>query len=251
MTELRQNKIKENLSNGKIVAVPMGPFSTDIIEYFGALDYEGIWLEGEHGPVDFNNISDLTRACDLWGITSIVRVHQNEPGVIYRTLDLGAMGIAVPHINTKQEAESVIQASKFHPIGMRGSSTGRQGIGVDNYLNKANNQSMTIILIEDIVAVNNLDEILEINHIDVFYVAPGDLAQSMGLLGGAGSTEVTKIVEQSIKKIVSSGKIAGTIVSEKNINHFASIGAQFLSFPWAPWISEGTARIRKEIDSIS
>ena len=87
MTELRQNKIKENLSNGKTVAVPMGPFTPDIIEYFGALNYEGIWLEGEHGPVDFNNISDLTRACDLWGITSIVRVHQNEPGVIYRTLD--------------------------------------------------------------------------------------------------------------------------------------------------------------------
>ena len=251
MTELRQNKIKTNLSNGKTVAVPMGPFTPDIIEYFGALNYEGVWLEGEHGPVDFNNISDLTRACDLWGITSIVRVHQNEPGVIYRTLDLGAMGIAVPHINSKQETESVIQASKFHPIGMRGSSTGRQGIGVDNYLNKANNQSMTIILIEDIIAVNNLDEILEVDHIDVFYVAPGDLAQSMGFLGGAGTTEVTNIVDQSIKKIVSSGKIAGTIVSEKNIKHFASIGAQFLSFPWSPWISEGTVRIRKEIDSIS
>ncbi|MFL2756397.1 MAG: HpcH/HpaI aldolase family protein [Dehalococcoidia bacterium] len=251
MVDIRQNKVKKALSTGKTVTIPMGPFSSDIIEYFGHLEYPGIWLEGEHGPVDFNNIPDLTRACDLWGMTSIVRVHQNEPGVIYRTLDLGAMTITVPHVNTKEEAQNVIDASKFHPIGMRGSSTGRQGIGVDNYLDKANDQSMVIILIEDIIAVNNLDEILEVDHIDVFYVAPGDLAQSMGLLGGAGSPEVTKIVEESIKKITSKGKIAGTIVSEKNIAHFNSVGAQFLSFPWTPWLSEGAKRMEKAIKSIS
>ena len=247
MVDISQNKLKKAVANGETVTIPMGPFSSDIIEYFGQLDYPGIWLEGEHGPVDFNNIPDLTRACDLWEMTSIVRVHQNEPGVIYRTLDLGAMTITVPHVNTTQEAKNVVQAAKFYPIGMRGSSTGRQGIGVDNYLNKANDQSMIIILIEDIVAVNNLDQILEVDNIDVYYVAPGDLAQSMGLLGGAGSPEVTKIVDESIKKIVSKGKTAGTIVSEKNIAHFASVGAQFLSFPWTPWLSEGAERMKRAI----
>jgi len=91
------------------------------------------------------------------------------------------------------------------------------------------------------------DQILEVDNIDVFYVAPGDLAQSMGLLGGAGSPEVTKIVDESIKKIISKGKTAGTIVSEKNIAHFASVGARFLSFPWTPWLSEGAERMKKAI----
>ena len=104
MVDIRQNKVKKALSDGKTVTIPMGPFSSDIIEYFGQLGYPGIWLEGEHGPVDFNNIPDLTRACDLWEMTSIVRVHQNEPGVIYRTLDLGAMTITVPHVNMHQNS---------------------------------------------------------------------------------------------------------------------------------------------------
>jgi 4-hydroxy-2-oxoheptanedioate aldolase len=123
MSGLRANKVKENLVKGKIVAVPMGPMNPDLVEHFGPLGFDGIWFEGEHGPVDFNNVSDLTRACDLWGMTPIVRVYQNEPATIYRTLDLGALGICVPHVNTKSEAENVVNATKFAPIGMTGSFT--------------------------------------------------------------------------------------------------------------------------------
>ena len=205
MADLRENKVKKRLTEGKVVAVPMGPMSPELVEHFGPLGFDGLWFEGEHGPVDFDNVSDLTRACDLWGMTSIVRVYQNEPATIYRTLDLGALGICVPHINSKLEAKNVVNATKFAPIGMRGSFTSRQGIGVENYLSKANNQTMSIILIEDIIAVNNIEEILEVDNIDVFYVAPGDLAQSMGFLGGAGSDEVNKVVDTTIKKIVEAG----------------------------------------------
>ena len=69
MTNLRQNRAKKNLSDGKIVSVPMGPMNGDLIEHFGPLGFDAMWLEGEHGPVDFNNIPDLTRACDLWDMT--------------------------------------------------------------------------------------------------------------------------------------------------------------------------------------
>ena len=95
MTNLRQNKAKKNLNDGKIVSVPMGPLNGDLIEHFGPLGFDAMWLEGEHGPVDFNNIPDLTRACDLWDMTPIVRVHQNDPATIYRTFDLGAQAITV------------------------------------------------------------------------------------------------------------------------------------------------------------
>ena len=248
MVELRENKIKNNLNRGEVVAIPMGPLNGDIIEHFGPLGFDGIWLEGEHGPVDFNNIPDLTRACDLWNMSPIVRVHQNEPGVIYRTFDLGAQGVAIPHVNTKIEAQAVVSASKFGPIGMRGSATSRQGIGVENYFSKANDATVTIILIEDIVAVNNLDEILEVDHIDVFYVAPGDLAQSMGLPGGAGSTEVNKVVDDSIKKIAKCGKVAGTLVTKQTVSHYIDMGARFFSFSWLPWLVEGADEMQKEID---
>ena len=156
--------------------------------------------------------------------------------------------MAIPHVNTKSEAEAVVSASKFAPLGMRGSFTSRQGIGVDNYFSKANDATLTIILIEDIVAVNNLDEILEVDHIDVFYVAPGDLAQSMGMPGGAGSTEVTKVVGDSIKQIASSGKVAGTLVTEQTISRYVDMGASFFSFSWLPWLAQGAGQMQKEID---
>ena len=222
---LRQNRAKNNLNEGKIVSVPMGPLNGDLIEHFGPLGFDAIWLEGEHGPVDFNNIPDLTRACDLWNMTPIVRVHQNEPATIYRTFDLGAQGITVPHVNTKKEALSVVDSGKFAPLGHRGSFTSRQGIGVKNYYSQANDPTMLIILIEDIVAVNNLDEILEVENIDVFFVAPGDLAQTMGYPGEAGRTEVKKVVAEAIKK--DGGPDAVSLrVAEQYVNQFGNLAKE-------------------------
>ena len=251
MAELRSNKVKDSLSEGRIVTVPMGPMRPELIEHFGPLGFDALWLEGEHGPVDFDNIPDLTRACDLWEMTPIVRVYQNEPAVIYRSMDLGALGICVPHINTKVEAQEVVNATKFAPIGMRGSFTSRQGIGVENYLNRANDQTMSIILIEDIIAVNNLDEILEVDNIDVFYVAPGDLAQSMGLPGGAGSPKVNDTVDGALKKIAAAGRTAGTLAGQDTIPHYIDVGARFFSFSWLPWLSDGATEILETVQSAS
>ena len=122
---------------------------------------------------------------------------------------MGAQGIAVPHVNTADEARAVVDAAKFGPIGHRGSATSRQGIGVADYFAKANDETMIVILIEDIVAIQNLDSILEVDHIDVFFIAPGDLAQSMGHAGEYSHPDVTAAVEDSIRRIVASGRVAG------------------------------------------
>ena len=244
---LRQNRAKNNLNEGKIVSVPMGPLNGDLIEHFGPLGFDAIWLEGEHGPVDFNNIPDLTRACDLWNMTPIVRVHQNEPATIYRTFDLGAQGITVPHVNTKKEALSVVDSGKFAPLGNRGSFTSRQGIGVKNYYSQANDQTMLIILIEDIFAVNNHAEILEVENIDVFFVAPGDLAQTMGYPGEAGRTEVKKVVAEAIKKITSSGRTAGTLAGTDAVGEYIDLGARFFSFSYLPWLAEGAEKFHEAV----
>ena len=183
MVSIRENRVKAKLNAGEVSVALTGHMTPDIVDWLGPLGFEAVWIEGEHGPVDFKDIPDLTRAADLWGMTSVVRVNLNIPGVIYRTLDVGAQGIVVPHINTKAEAEAVVAAGKFAPIGERGMYSSRQSYGVDNYLAEANDQSLLVVLIEDIVAVENLDEILTVDHIDVFFVAPSDLAQSMGYVG--------------------------------------------------------------------
>ncbi len=239
MAELRPNRAKRKLAEGGIVSVAMGPVNSELIEQMCQLDFDAIWLEAEHGPVDFADIPGLTRACDLWGRTSIVRVNQINAGIIYRTLDSGAMGIAVPHVNTSEEARAVVDAAKFGPIGHRGMFTSRQGIGVKEYIKKANDETMVIVLIEDILAVDNLPEILEVDNIDVFFVAPGDLAQSMGHVGEYDHPKVVAVVERSLKKITEAGRVAGTLVNDNTVDHYVGLGARFLSVSWTPWLMAG------------
>ena len=116
---LRKNIVKERLYEGKTVScfAAWGYGDADHIERLAPLKPHGIFLEGEHGDVDYNNIPNLTRACDIIGATPIVRINQNDQGVIYRTLDLGALGIVVPHVNNKEEAENVVEGGKFYPLG--------------------------------------------------------------------------------------------------------------------------------------
>ena len=240
MVELRPNRIKHKLDEGGLATTISGPHTAEMIEFLGSFGFDGVWIETEHGPVDYADIPNLTRACDLWGMTSVVRVNLNLPGVIYRTLDVGAQAVVVPHVNTADEARAVVDASKFYPLGHRGNYTSRQGVGVADYAKKANAETMAVILIEDIIAVNNLAEILEVDGIDVFFVAPGDLAQSMGHLGEPDHPEVEATVRGAIEQIVAAGRVAGGLVNDSNVERYIEMGARFLSSGWTPWVEAGS-----------
>jgi 2-keto-3-deoxy-L-rhamnonate aldolase RhmA len=106
--QIRPNRVKEKLAAGERAYVIGGVNGADDIDQFGPVGFDGVWLEGEHGPVDFGELGNLTRACDVWGMTSLVRVNRNDQALIYRTLDRGAQGIIVPHVNTREEAANVV-----------------------------------------------------------------------------------------------------------------------------------------------
>jgi 4-hydroxy-2-oxoheptanedioate aldolase len=236
---IRQNRIKQRLAAGQVATILSGSNDPDFIDQLGTVGADGIWLEGEHGGVDYADLGNLTRACDLWGMTSVVRVMDNDYATIYRTLDRGAQGIVVPHVNTRAEAERVVEAGKFSPLGKRGMFTSRQGFGVSDYLKTANDQSLLIVLIEDIAAVGQLDDILKVDHIDVFFVAPSDLATSMGHIGNMGHPEVQKVIDGAIGKVVQSGRTAGTLVSAANVERYTRLGVRCIMTSFFPWIAAG------------
>jgi 4-hydroxy-2-oxoheptanedioate aldolase len=172
-------------------------------------------------------------------MTSIVRVMDNDYATVYRTLDRGAQGIVVPHVNTRAEAEAVVEAGKFAPLGKRGMFTSRQGFGVGDYFKTANDQSLLIALIEDIAAVRNLDAILAVDHIDVFFVAPSDLATSMGQIGNMGHPEVQGTIDGALTKIVQAGRVAGTLVNAANVERYTRLGVRVVLAVFFPWIQAG------------
>ena len=242
--KIRPNRVKEKLAAGKVATILSGTNDPDLIDQLGTLDIDGIWLEGEHGGVDYADLGNLTRACDLWGKTSVVRVMDNDYAIIYRTLDRGAQGIVVPHVNTRAEAEAAVEAAKFAPLGKRGMFTSRQGFGVDDYFKVANDQSLLIVLIEDIVAVHNLDAILKVDGIDVFFVAPNDLATSMGHIGNIGQPDVQKTVDGALTRIVESGRTAGMLVNTANVERYTRMGVRALMTGFFPWIDAGVKELQ-------
>jgi 2-keto-3-deoxy-L-rhamnonate aldolase RhmA len=104
-----ENRIKRKLQQGQPVTVVSGHANTDMIDFLGQFGFDGIWLEGEHGPLSWEQIGDMSRACDLWGMTSVTRVNNNDAGIIMRALDRGTLGIVVPHVNSRQAAEQAMQ----------------------------------------------------------------------------------------------------------------------------------------------
>jgi 4-hydroxy-2-oxoheptanedioate aldolase len=236
---IRPNRVKQRLAAGQVATILAGTNDPDLIDQLGPLGADGIWLEGEHGAVDYADLGNLTRACDLWGVTSVVRVMDNDYATIYRTLDRGAQGIVVPHVNTRAEALAVVAAAKFAPLGKRGMFTSRQGFGVDEYLRAANDQSLLIVLIEDIVAVKNLDEILTVDHLDAFFVAPSDLATSMGHIGEMGHPEVQRTIDGAIARIVQAGRTAGTLVNAASVERYTRLGVRCIMASVFPWIQAG------------
>jgi len=244
VAEIRKNLAKAKLQQGQAVSVISGNMTSEIIDFLGPLGFDGAWIECEHGPVSWEQISDMTRACDLWELASITRVNSNDPGLITRTLDRGSMGIVVPHVSTREAAEKALMSAKFAPIGYRGMFGGRQSYGVPDYFHRANDQTLVVVLLEEVEALQNLDEILRVDYIDVFFVAPSDLSQTMGHIGNPGHPEVQRAIDAAISRIISSGRIAGTLVNDDNVASYAQKGVKFLMTSWNAWVARGATEFR-------
>jgi 4-hydroxy-2-oxoheptanedioate aldolase len=242
MDTMADLQIKRKLAEGRIVNILSGVPDPDTIDLVGPFGFDGIWIETEHGPVSWREIGDFSRACDLWDMASVVRIPVGEPWVITRTLDRGASAIVVPHVSDKETATKVAVAAKFGPIGLRGIFTGRRSFGVDDYYNKANEETMVIVLIEEVEAVDNLAEILEVPNIDVFFVAPGDLAQTMGHIGKTGHPEVQDTVDDAIRQIVAAGRTAGALALDGVSQHYYDLGARFFMCHMNSWVTAAAAK---------
>ena len=239
MAEMRPNRVKRKLANGGVATIVQGELTPELIEFLGPFGFDGVWIEAEHGNLSLSDIRDQTRAADLWGMTSVARVHANEEGLIYRTMDQGVQTILMPHCNTAEEAAAVVDAAKFYPEGHRGWFTGRQGIGVENYHIKSNEEVLVGVLIEDIIAIDNLDEMLKVDNVDVYLVATGDLAQSMGVPTQTTHPNVIETRDEAFSKIVAAGKVPGAVTQTENVKSFIDKGVRFITNSPNRWLEEG------------
>ncbi len=157
-----------------------------MIDILGKLDFDYVFIDGEHGPFDLERLEELCRAAERYNLTTFARVPDIGSSTILRYLDRGIMGILGPHIATEADAKQLVRACYFGPMGER-SFGGNRGTdynaGIPDkvaYYREANEQMLVCALLEDRAVLDNLDAILAVPGIDLFSIGLNDFAQSMG-----------------------------------------------------------------------
>ena len=176
-----KNPLKERLQNGEAV---IGAFimlnHPDVAEWLSRLGFDWILLDSEHAPSDFNDLQRMMQAMNGSGCIPIVRPQWSEPVVIKRVLDIGAYGVLLPWINSKEEAENAVKFCRYPPQGIRGFGPRRAGMFDPDYFKTANDELLVTVQIETEEALKNLDDILAVPGIDACYIGPWDLSVSLG-----------------------------------------------------------------------
>lgn len=185
---------------------------TVVAEIMARAGYDWLTVDMEHSAITLDLAQDLIRVIDLCGVAPLVRVGTNEPNIIKRIMDAGAHGVIVPMVNSRQDAEKAVGAVKYPPQGFRGVGLARaQKYGTDFEGYKAWNEleSIVIVQIEHIQAVENIEEIFSVPGVDGFIVGPYDLSGSLGVPGRFEHPDMqaalTRIREVSKEKNALSG----------------------------------------------
>ena len=164
--------------------------SSSVAEQMGSLGFDWLLIDGEHSPVDLENIVHMLQAISLGQSTPLVRVQWNDPVVIKRVLDAGAYGVLVPWVNSREEAEQAVAACRYPPVGTRGFGPWRGVLyGGRDYVEHAHEEIACTIQIETVRAVERIDDILSVPGIDAALIGPGDLAMDMGIPVRAEQTD--------------------------------------------------------------
>jgi len=202
------NRLKRDLAAGKVcLGATITIYSPAVAEIMSHIGLDWLWFETEHSSLNLDNVLTMLQATNGADVSTVIRVPWNDKTMIKRALDLGPDGIIVPLVNTREEAEAAVRAMKYPPLGERGAGLARAqcyGLHMGEYMETANNEVMTILMIEHIQAVENIDEILKVKGVDSVMVGALDLSGSMGILGQTGDPKV----EGAVQKVLASCKKA-------------------------------------------
>ena len=214
--------LKTKLKNNQLTLgswIMMGnPMSVEVMALAG---FEWLVIDIEHTSIDLETTQSLITTIQANGIKALVRVSKNEEVIIKRVLDMGADGIVVPMVCSKEDAEQAINYAKYPPVGKRGVGlyrASKYGTKFEEYKKWVNEELVIIAQIEHIDAVNNIDEILQVEGIDGTIIGPYDLSGSIGYPGELEREDVQDAVKKVLNKCKEYNIPSGFHVVDTNPN---------------------------------
>ena len=228
-------KFKEKLKDAGVVGIFSKTCDPGFIEVLGYAGADYVIIDLEHGPNSVQSVQNLIRGAQIAGIMPIVRVKESCASVMGEVLDIGAGGIQVPQITNRAEAEAVINRTKFSPMGERGVCRfvrAAKYSAKDRFeYFKDENEKVTILQIEGQEGIDNIDEILTVDGIDVLFIGPYDLSQSLGVPGEIDNPRVEKKMIEIIEKCKAKNITVGTFVdTPENAIKWKKLGVKYISY---------------------
>ncbi len=233
---MKKSYIKQKMYDGNIclgtwVFLP----SPDVVEIIGLSGLDFIVIDMEHSPITYQNAASMIISAEKTGLTPYVRIPELNGSNILRTLDTGAHGIQIPHVENKMDVKTIIKHSKYYPLGERGMApstrAGKYTLKTDkNLLSQENEDTLIVLTLESEKSLDKVEEISEIEGGDVIYIGPYDLSQTMGLPGEVEHPAVLKKMELTFSKIHKYGKIPGSFAnSTEQAQRLRDMGVNFLT----------------------
>jgi len=211
--------------------------SADAVEIVGLLGFDYVFLDGEHCALSLESCQDFVRAAQAADIEPLVRIPRNDPALILGYLETGAFSLMIPHVNTADEVRSIIEASKYAPAGTRGNAppyTRASNFGVATTqagaVAHANAQTLAIPLIEEPIAVENIEDIVRVPGLEAIMIGSGDLSLAMGYPGQHEHPAVLAAVDRCFKAARGADIAAGRLFgfTPAATNSYIAAGYSFL-----------------------
>ena len=234
MSELLSNPVKKILKQkGKVSAawIQMGSnVATEIMAHVG---FDVLIVDMEHSTTDPRTLVTLLQAMNGTPVVPFARAPWNDLVAIKRILDCGIMGLSIPYVSSYEEALSAVRACKYPPMGNRGIAASHRAAGfgtnANSYLQRANDEIVVMIAIENTQGIDELDKILTIDGLDGIFIGPTDLSTSMGYFANPNVPEVQQKISEIEEKVFASDKFLATVArSHEQARKFYDKGYNFL-----------------------
>jgi 4-hydroxy-2-oxoheptanedioate aldolase len=199
--------------------------------------FDWLLLDGEHSPNDLRSLLQQAQVVAGYpGTHAIARVPFGHGDVgtsfVKQYLDLGIQTLLVPMVDTPEQAQGLVRAMRYPPAGVRGVGGARASRWgrIGNYAKEANGQVCLLVQAESRLALDNLEAIAAVDGVDGIFIGPSDLAASIGHVGNWAHPEVQQAIEESIRRIVKTGKAAGILTPEEPLaRRYLELGATFVA----------------------
>lgn len=237
MTNLRKKLKKNELTIGSWITLS----DPAIAEIMAKAGFDWLTIDMEHSGLSFDHAQQHIRVIDLCGVTPLVRVRQNDPDMIKWFMDAGAHGVLVPLVKSKKDAERAVNAVKYPPLGTRGVGLTRAqkySLDFESYRKWNQDNSIVIVQLEHINAVENLEEIMSVEGVDGYIIGIYDLSGSLGCPGDFQHPRFIEVMQEIEKKTKRNNYLGGQHVvdpdpdlAQKKIKEglkFIGFGVDFL-----------------------